>query len=96
MKLSTFFREIGHPIAYYHKLNNITGSATATLFISQFLYWEGKQRDPDGWIYKTQAEIEEETGLNRREQEAARKQLKAAGLLQERLKGLPARTRVRI
>ena len=91
MKLTDFFGDLGHPVAYYGKLNKITGSAIATIFLSQFLYWEGKQKDPDGWIYKTQADIEDETGLNRREQENARKQLVSLSLMQERRKGLPAR-----
>lgn len=54
-------------------------------------YWQGKQDDPDGWIYKTQAEIEAETGLSRSEQETARRLLRQRGLLQERYKGLPRR-----
>jgi hypothetical protein len=28
--------------------------AQAGLFISQLLFWDGKGRDPDGWIYKTE------------------------------------------
>ena len=51
----------------------------------------GTQRDPDGWIYKTQEEIEVETGLSRREQETARKQLRAVTLLREERRGVPAR-----
>ena len=95
MKLSSFFNEIGRPVAYYARLNKITGSAIATLFLCQFLYWEGKQRDPDGWIYKTQSDIEEETGLSRREQESARKDLGALGFLEERRVGIPARLEYR-
>lgn len=95
MKLTDLFKELDRPVAYYPKLTAITGGATQTLFLCQFLYWTGKQRDPSGWIYKTQAEIEEETGLSRTEQETARKHLKRLGLLEERFKGLPRRLEFR-
>src|SRR5215212_4465846 len=41
------------------------------LFISQLLYWDGKGHDPDGWIYKTEKEMEQETGLTRSSQRKA-------------------------
>lgn len=55
----------------------------AGMFIRQLVFWEGKQVDPDGWIYKSRAEFEDEVGLSRRQQENARKVLKAAGALEE-------------
>jgi len=54
-------------------------------------YWQGKQEDPTGWIYKTQADIEAETGLSRTEQETARRLLRQRGLVKERYSGLPRR-----
>lgn len=90
MNLTTFLIDLGHVVAYYPKLNNITGSVNATIFLCQFLYWEGKQKNKQGWIYKTQAEIQEETGLSRREQETARRNLKTRGFLTEKLMTNPA------
>ncbi|MBV8886132.1 MAG: hypothetical protein JO235_19355 [Chroococcidiopsidaceae cyanobacterium CP_BM_RX_35] len=91
MKLSTFLRELGQLVAYYPKLAKITGSILANLFLCQMYYWQGKQEDPTGWIYKTQADIEAETGLSRTEQETARRLLRQRGLIKERYSGLPRR-----
>jgi hypothetical protein len=63
----------------------------AGLFLHQLVYWVGKEHDEEGWIYKTQLEIEEETGLSRRHQEKARDILLSQGVLQEKRKGLPRR-----
>lgn len=89
MKLSDFLDELGSPISYHAKLCKITGGVTATLLLCQLMYWRGKGRLPDGWIYKAQEELEEETGLTRREQETARKYLKERGLLEECKRGMP-------
>ncbi len=91
MKLSAFLRELGQPVAYYPKLAQVTGGVLANLFLCQMYYWQSKQDDPNGWIYKTQAEIEAETELSRREQETARQLLRQRDLLKERYKGLPRR-----
>ena len=83
MKLTDFLSDVGRPVAYYPDLKRITGSTTATILLCQFLYWRGKEKDPDGWLYKTSDEIEEETGLTYEEQKTARKKLKKAGLIKE-------------
>lgn len=83
MKLSDYLQGVGRPIAYYPGLRSITGSTTATIFICQFIYWTGKESSQDGWIYKTSADIEEETGLSYDEQKTARGKLVKAGLLEE-------------
>jgi hypothetical protein len=80
---------LGRPVVYYPSLNAITGSVTATIFLANLFQWSSAQRDFDGWIYKTQEEIEAETGLSRREQETARKQLRSAALLKEERRGCP-------
>src|SRR5829696_9691010 len=61
------------------------------LFISQLLYWDGKGHDPDGWIYKTEREMEQETGLTRTYQRKARKVLVGKGVMEEDRRGLPRR-----
>lgn len=79
-------------VAYHVEYANIGGGATSGLFLSQLLYWYGKGSDKEeGWIYKTQAEWTEETGLTRREQETARNRLKKKGILKEKRDGMPAR-----
>ena len=83
MKLSDYLQGVGRPIAYYPGLRSITGSTTATIFICQFIYWTGKESSKDGWIYKTSADIEEETGLSYDEQKTARGKLVKAGLIEE-------------
>jgi len=83
---------LGRPVAYYPVFTRICGgNANAGIFLSQFYYWEGKQADPDGWIYKGQRQIQNETGLSRYPQESARKALRTLGILQEARKGVPAK-----
>ena len=84
------------PVAYYVAFANVGGGVTSGVFLSQLLYWTGKGKDPDGWIYKVQGEWEQETGLTRREQETARKRLRQVGILQEKRAGVPARLHYRV
>ena len=79
------------PIAFHRVFAEIAGSATGGLFLSQLFYWHDKGDDPDGWIYKTQAEWQAETALSRYEQERARATLREKGLLAEERRGLPAK-----
>jgi len=87
---------LGSPVAYYAAFAQALGGVEAGVFASQFFYWHGKGHDPDGWVYKTQAEIEEETGLTRRNQETARKRLRDCGVLEERYTGMPAKLYYRL
>lgn len=96
MKLSDFLTDVGRPIAYYPKLANIIGSVKATVFLCQLFYWKGKGSDPDGWIYKTAGEWQEETGLSYDEQRGARKTLTQAGLLEEKYKRIDHQMMYRI
>jgi len=59
-------------------------SIAASVFLCQLIYWKGKETNKDGWIYKTQKDIEDETGLSREEQESARRTLYHMGVLEER------------
>lgn len=83
MKLTDFLEDIGRPIAYYPSMRKITGSTNATVLLCQFIYWRGKEADPEGWLFKDSEAIEIETGLSYDEQKTARKQLKDAGFLEE-------------
>ena len=64
LEFSEILGKLGRPIPYYPKISKALGNEVAALFILNFVYWRGKGRDPSGWIYKTQPEIEEETGLH--------------------------------
>ena len=77
------------PIAYHAVLAKAVGSANAGIFLSQLLYWTPRAHDKDGWIYKTQQDIYEETALTRREQETARRRLRTAKVLEEKRAGVP-------
>jgi hypothetical protein len=89
-------RVLTRPIAFHKVFADIAGSITAGLMLSQAYYWTPRTRDPDGWFYKTQREWEDETGLTRCEQETARRRLRDKGLVEERLKGIPARLYFRV
>jgi len=84
------------PIAYHAILARALNSVTAGVLLSQLLYWVPRAQHPEGWVWKTQEEIYEETALGRREQETARRVLKAAGIIEERLAGVPARLHFRV
>ena len=79
------------PIAYHPDIARVAGGVKAGIFLSQLLYWSDKGKRGDGYIWKTQEELEDETALTRREQESARKILKSKGLIDEKLQGIPAK-----
>ena len=79
---------LDRPIAFHRCLVPIAG-ITGALMLGQAIYWAKRTSDSDGWFYKTIGEWEEETGLTRREQETAKKNLK--GILNTELRGIPAR-----
>ncbi|MGS4818104.1 replication protein RepO [Raoultella terrigena] len=81
---------LDRPIAFQRSFIRLDIGITAALFLSQMTYWTNRS-DDDGWVYKTQEEWEEETGLSRYEQEGARKKLRSLGVLLEKRKGVPAR-----
>ncbi|EPG3452740.1 replication protein RepO [Klebsiella oxytoca] len=81
---------LDRPIAFQRSFIRLNIGVTAALFLSQMTYWTNRS-DDEGWVYKTQEEWEEETGLSRYEQEGARKKLRSIGVLLEKKKGVPAR-----
>jgi len=83
-------------ILFHRPLVRVTGSVWAALFLSQLKYWTPRGKNPKGWIYKTQVEWEDETGLTQAEQQTARKLLVKLGFLEEKLRGVPARLYYRI
>jgi hypothetical protein len=96
MKPTDYSFFTGRPVAYYPDLRKITGSINAALFLCQLIYWDGKQRDPQGWIYKNSDEIEDETGLTYEEQRTARRKLVERGFIHEKFKRLEHKIHYRI
>lgn len=87
---------LDRPIAYNPAFKRITHSTVASIFLSQCWYWSKRHKQDDGWFYKSQKEWEEETGLTRSEQETARKHCKKTGVIDEKLKGVPATLHYRV
>lgn len=77
-------------VAFYPALAVALDSIPAAIMLGQLLYWHGKQKDPDGWIRKSAAEMEEETAVTARQQEYARPVLTEKGLIQYERRGVPA------
>ena len=96
MRFSETLHGIGNPVAYYPGLARVVGGVTSALFLCQINFWGDKGHDPDGWIYKTQEDMTNETGLTRTEQETARRNLKKLGILEERHARLEHRLYYRI
>lgn len=90
MSFSQKLRQLGQPIAYYPQLAKPLGGVTAAILFGQLFFWQDKTSNSLG-VYKTQAELEQETGLSRREQETARKKLVELGILVETHKRLEHR-----
>jgi len=84
------FRALGKPIAYHPKLAKPLGGARCSLLFGQLLFWQDKTDNPLG-VYKTIAELEEETGLSEDEQETACKKLIKLGVLTKTYKRLQHR-----
>ena len=97
--MSNLIHLLDRPIAYNPalaklKAGRVRSGPVAAVFLSQMLYWHNRM---DGsWMYKTQADIASETALTRDEQETARKRLVELGVLEEKLRGVPATMHYRI
>lgn len=84
MKMRDIIPEIGRCVVSYPSLSLLLGGVKEALLLAQFIYWIGKEDEgAHRWVYKTCAEIEEETGLHYEEQLTARKKLVAHGVLEE-------------
>lgn len=93
---------LGNVIAVPRAFISITGSTNAALMLAQAVYWTnryeeaGDQEGRDGWFYMTAADWENQIGLSRREQEGARAKLRSLGLMEEGLRGMPAKLYFRV
>jgi hypothetical protein len=68
-------------VGYSPDLARMVGGATTGLFLSQLLFLSDKGANPDGWVYKSEAEMGRETGLTKREQQTARRKLLSLGVI---------------
>lgn len=84
------------PIAYQPILGKAFGSVKLAILWGQLYFWRDKGNDPDGWIYKTRENIFDETALQRREQETARRIGKELGIMEEKLIGYPPKMHFKV
>ncbi len=68
-------------VGYSPDLAKAVGGATIGLFLSQLLFLSDKGNNPEGWVYKSEAEMGKETGLSKREQQTARRKLLSLGVI---------------
>ncbi|EKY3996238.1 hypothetical protein ACOY7H_11970 [Enterobacter roggenkampii] len=92
--MSNFLQLVDRPIAFQRSFVRLGVGITGALLLSQIVYWQNRMEG--NWFYKTQADLEEETGLTRYEQEGARKKLVSCGVLEEAKRGIPAKLYFRV
>ncbi|MRG31875.1 hypothetical protein [Enterobacter cancerogenus] len=92
--MSNFLQLVDRPIAFQRSFVRLGVGITGALLLSQIVYWQNRMEGQ--WFYKTQADLEEETGLTRYEQEGARKKLVSCGVLKEAKRGIPAKLYFRV
>jgi hypothetical protein len=68
-------------VGYSPDLARVVGGATTGLFLSQLLFLSDKGANAQGWVYKSEAEMGQETGLTKREQQTARRKLLSLGVI---------------
>ena len=74
----------GRTIAVYRCLVDITGSLKTAVMLSQLIYWTRVSKEVaarDGWVYKSITQMEEETGLTKREQGVCKDKLRELNLV---------------
>lgn len=62
-----------------------TGDFNTAAILTQLIYWQGKGRDPDGWIYKSYTDWERETALNKKRANRAVNNLKKMELIETKV-----------
>ncbi len=84
LPITASLHAVGYPVFCYPSLVKKFNCPATAIFVSRFLFLDGKQKDEEGWIYKSQEEIELETGLTESMQRRARKLLRQNQILEER------------
>lgn len=86
-------------VAIYRCLIDITGSLKAAAMLSQLIYWTRVSKEVaerDGWIFKSIAQMEAETGLTVREQRTCKNSLLDVNLIQTCRKGVGAALAIKV
>lgn len=94
--LDQSFKKLPKSVVIYRPAIAAKFGVNAALFLHQLRYWAVRGADPNGWIFKTAAEWQTETGLTYKRQRLVRKKLKAAGVIQEHYQRLSHRMLFRI
>lgn len=86
------------PILFHRVFVELTGNIMSALMLSQAMWWTRNpvSKKRDGWFYKTQDEWQQETGMNRYQQDKAREILRGFSFWQEKREGLPAKMWYRV
>lgn len=87
-------------VAYRPAMARALGGVTCALFFQQIAF-QAKDLIPEeagysAWVYKTRTKMERETAMRRYEQETARRKLRELDVMEEELRGVPARMHYRI
>lgn len=61
----------------------IAGDSDTALFLAQLDYWSLRCSNPEGWVYKSHADWNQELGLSRRLVDRARRKLVALGVIEQ-------------
>lgn len=89
MSITSAITTLGRPVAFYPAIARAFGDINTALIVCQFMYWRGRVGDRE--IYKTQAEIEQETFVPAHTQRRVLKRLSDLGMVTVEKKGIPAR-----
>lgn len=71
----------GQAVAYYPALARAVGGIAPALFLQQVAHWDSTSTD--GWVYRTQEELEEELAMSPKTQATCRRHLIDQGFLVE-------------
>ncbi len=82
-------------VSYNPLIAELGGGATAGLFLCYLLFWWNKRKNRPT-IYKTVKEVQKHTYLTRSEQAGAVNRWIALGVLEKKLKGVPAKRHFKI
>lgn len=90
MRLSESLKEIGRAVGFHPEVARFLGSIPATLLLEQLHFWHDKTKpEAENWIFKSVAELQDETSLSYRQQQSARKLLRHLGIMSERRERFP-------
>ena len=93
--MSALERLFGRGTVTYHiAVAEALDSVAAAIFAEQIAFWQA--RSDDGWAFRSSDQIKEYTALTRRVQDTARKKLKDAGVMEEKIDGAPPRLYFRL